>query len=76
MADVLTNAHYDMLLRAERSLSDAIPLIQKAKDVGVDTSEFEEGHAFMADRLARYRRTFFPDQVTGSNPSGVPMYGN
>lgn len=75
MSNGINSGHYDMLLRGERALNDAIPLIAKAESCGVDCTEFREGHAFMRDRLARFRAVYFPDQIVPPTGAGTPIGG-
>ena len=75
MAAFPNTGHYEMLVRGERSLNDALPLIAKAESCGVDCTEFREGLDFMRDRLAQFRSTYFPDQVTPPSGTGISTGG-
>lgn len=66
-----TETHYNLLMQGQRALADVLPLIDKAEACGLDCSEYRSGHAYMQDRITRYINTFFPNQVTPRNPSGV-----
>jgi hypothetical protein len=65
--------HYNLLMQGQRALNDVLPLVDKAEACGLDCSEYRSGHAFMQDRIGRYLRTFFPDQITPKSGTGVPM---
>lgn len=61
--------HRDLLLNAQRSLHDALPLIDLAESVGLDASEYRQGHAYLSDRVGRYLSRLFPDQPIPGHPA-------
>lgn len=70
-----SSAHYEMLLRAQQSLNNVVPLLDAAEACGVDCQEYRQGHTYLADRTNAFLRKFFPDQITPPSPSGLP-YGS
>lgn len=71
-----TPAHYEMLIRAKRSLSDVAPLISKAEACGVDCQEFREGHAYLSGTIDRFLNQYFPDQLQPPTGTGIPTRGD
>lgn len=69
------DAHYNVAVTGLGHLSNAAQTISKAKAIGVDTSQYEEGHAYLHDFLSRFVGTFFPDRVVPPDGSGVHHAG-
>lgn len=67
-----TPVHYEMLLRAQRSLADVSPKIAKAEACGIDCRQYKEGHAYLSDTVARFIREYFPDQIQPPTGTGLP----
>jgi hypothetical protein len=65
------SAHYNVAMKGLGALSDAAQAISKAKAIGIDTAQYEEGHAYLSDFLHRFVGTFFPDRVVPPTGSGV-----
>lgn len=64
-------SHYEMLMRGQRALNDAGPLIAKAEACGVDCAEYKQGFAYLSDTIAAFIREFFPNQIVPPSGSGV-----
>lgn len=71
----LNSGHRDMLIEAQRRLSNVLPEIDKAEACGVDCAEFRQGHAYLADRVGRYLNTYFPNAVSSAGSTGIPISG-
>lgn len=67
-----SSAHHDMLIQAQRHLNQVAPLIQKAKDCGIDCSAYEQGWHHISSQASKRLAVFFPGQVVAPNPSGIP----
>lgn len=66
------SSHYQMLMNGLRTLNDAQPEIAKAKACGIDTSEFEAGHAYLSDQINGFLQHYFPNQLLPPTGANVP----
>lgn len=71
MSGPLNSNHLDLLRSAQRSLNEALPLIDRAEACGLDCQEYRQGHAALSDRVARYITHFFPGQIVGQGAGPV-----
>jgi hypothetical protein len=62
-----------MLIRGERALNAVRPLIAKARECGVDCSNFEAGDHDLSQFFATARRVFWPDTVVPPTDAGVKV---
>lgn len=69
-----SSAHYENLMRGQRSLSDAAQKIGKAAQAGIDVQEFREGHQYLADSINRFLSVYYPDRVMAPTGSGIPRH--
>lgn len=67
-----TQAHYEMLTRSQRHLSDAAQKIGKAHAAGIDVQEFREGHQYLSDTINRFLSIYYPDQLMPPSGTGLP----
>lgn len=70
-ANFPTPAHYEMIMRGRKALNNVSPLISKAKNCGLDCTQFEEGYRYLSDLSDSFMREFFPDQITPPTGTGV-----
>lgn len=68
----LNSGHHELLRKAQRDLSEMIPLMDAAEECGVDCQQYREGHAYISGRINDFLRVFFPDQVVPPDGSGLP----
>jgi hypothetical protein len=64
--------HLDLLRQGQRSLHEAIPLIDAAEACGLDCQEYRQGLAALSGRIDTYIGRFFPDQLAGGSRTGLP----
>lgn len=62
-------SHLDLLMRADKSLASAEPLLRMAEECGIDCSEQRAGQEFLRERIDTLRRVLFPDNLVP--PSGL-----
>lgn len=68
-------AHLEQLRNAQRSLGNALQLIDAAEACGFDCTQYRQGHQAMADQAGKLIARFFPDQIVGPSGTGVPING-
>lgn len=68
------SAHYNVAVKGLEHLSNAAAQIAKAKALGIDTSQYEEGHAYLSDFLSRFIGQHFPDRVVPPSGAGVATH--
>lgn len=54
--------HLDRLRDAQRSINNAIPLMDQAEACGIDCQEYRQGARAMSDQIGNFIARFFPDQ--------------
>lgn len=59
----LTREHFDQLKRAQRSLHDALELVDRQERCGEDCLQFRQMIDLLSKRLEAYEREYFPHGV-------------
>lgn len=70
-----STAHLEQLRNSQRSLNNALQLIDAAEACGIDCQEYRQGHQALSQQTSALIGRFFPDKVVGDNGSGVPNHG-
>jgi len=65
--------HLELIRSGQRSLANALPLLDTAEACGLDCREYRQGIAVLGQRLAQYHARLFPDQAHGIDPEGVSV---
>lgn len=75
MTSSLGPAHLEQLRNAQRSLNNALQLIDKTEACGIDCQEYRQGHQALSGQATALINAFFPDQAPGGSVPGVPNRG-
>ncbi len=65
--------HLELIRNGQRSLSNALPLIDTAEACGLDCAQYRAGIQELGRRLALYQSRLFPDQAVPADGEGVPF---
>lgn len=64
--------HLELIRNGQRSLANALPLLDTAEACGLDCQQYRAGVQELGRRLSLYQSRLFPDQAGGGDGTDVP----